>query len=335
MPGLSRERWLSIWEDYPYRKEFEDIPRGFVLEADGSIVGSISSVWAKYALGDRELRVVIAGNAAVDAAHRSASIRLFGQQLLQPGIDLYINGSASETASKLMETLKLSRVPQPRNDICLLWPTRGSSVARAGLERRGVPLAGALAWPVGAGLHFYTRLKLHFPAHELYPVQSTDSFSGEFDLFWQVLRSGATQLIGFRDSATLRWRYSRLVSAGGATILTVRRTGEFAGYAVVVRGQHPSMRIAACSIHDLQCVDSDPALVTSLLAASWRYARDLSVDLLEWSGFSGSKRAIAEKAAALTYRLDVWQAFYYARDRGLRKELEAENRWEFSSYDSD
>jgi hypothetical protein len=46
-------------------------------------------------------------------------------------------------------------------------------------------------------------------------------------------------------------------------------------------------------------------------------------------------RAIAERAALLRYRLDVWQAFYYTRDPSLKAALAAPENWDFSPYDSD
>jgi len=66
MPGWSRHRWLAVWDEYPRRQDFQGIPRGSVLAAGGSIVDHISNVWAKYVLGDREVRVAVAGSAGVD-----------------------------------------------------------------------------------------------------------------------------------------------------------------------------------------------------------------------------------------------------------------------------
>jgi hypothetical protein len=334
MSAGSREHWLAIWDEYPHRAEFEGIPRGFVIEADGSIVGSISSVWAKYSLAGRELRATLAGNAAVDPSHRASSIRLFGEQLLQPNVDLYLNGSASEATSKVMETLKVRRVPQPSNDVCLLWGS-GTRFARAGLERKGVPLARVAAWPVGLALGMGSSFKIRRAGGTPYPVIETDAFSEEFDDLWRIVRGRATQLIGFRDSATLHWRYSREIAAGNATILTVRRDAKLAGYVTLVRRPRPALGVTGYCIHDFQCVDDDPELVSSLLAAAWRQTRKASIDLLEWSGFAGQKRAIAERSCLLTFSLDVWQAFYYTKDRGLKAELDSPARWEFSSYDSD
>ena len=335
MPTASRERWLAIWDEYPHRDDFKDIPRGFVLDANGVIVGSITSVWAKYWLSGNQLRATIAGNAAVDHAYRAGSVQLFGQQLLQPGVDLYLNGSASANTSKIMDTLKVLRVPQPDNDLGFLWATRGSRVAHAGLKRRGVPMARALSWLVGSGLRLASRLKLRQAGGANYPVAIEGGFTDAFDELWRTIRDRSTTLVGFRDRGTLHWRYARAIAAGNAVLLTVKRDGLLAAYAVLMRTPHPALGIVANSVHDFQCVDEDPGLVGSLLHAAWKETRARSLDLLEWFGFSGSKRAIAERASLLRYRLDVWQAFYFTRNRSLKQELSVPERWDFGPYDSD
>lgn len=331
----SRERWLALWDDHPYRDDFAGVARGFVLEVDGSIVGTISTLWAKYCFMGREWRVGIAGNAAVDHSHRSGSIRLFGEQLLQPGIDLYVNGSASATASKIMEALKVCRIPQADNDVCLLWAANGHRVAQAGLARRRVPLARVAAWPVGAGLRVATSVKLRRAGRAGYPVSVCAEFSDEFDRLWALLRRDSTRLLGFRDSAMLRWRYAHHIGAGAAVLLTVRRDGSLAGYAILVRRHHARAGVGAYGVHDFQCVDEDPDLAASLLSAAVSEARRASLDVVEWMGFSGFKRAIAERSCLLRYHLEYWQAYYHARDGGLKEALKSPTPWDFSPYDSD
>src|SRR5437870_2970548 len=72
----TEDEWRRTWDQHPYSDDFRDVPRGFVLEADGVIVGSIFNLWARYWLNGRTLRVAISGSAAVDPAHRRGSIRL-------------------------------------------------------------------------------------------------------------------------------------------------------------------------------------------------------------------------------------------------------------------
>ncbi|MEQ1693767.1 MAG: hypothetical protein ABMA00_20935 [Gemmatimonas sp.] len=335
MPVWSREQWDALWDDYPHRQEFAGVPRGFVLEVDGAIVGSISSVLAKYSLAGRELRACAAGNAAVDPAHRAGSVRLFGEQLLQPGIDLYLNGSASAVTSKIMDTLKVPRIPQADYDVSLLWALRGTGVAKAGLTRRGVPLASLLAWPVGVGMQLVSTVKIRSGARARYPVRVVDSPAPDFDDLWERIRARTSTLVAFRDHLTLRWRYGKMIAAGNATILAVHRDGVLAGYTALVRKGHPKLGVDSYVVHDLQCVDDDEALTTSLLAAAWKHARAASLDLLEWTGFAGTKRAIAERSSTLRYRLGVWQAFYYTRDAALKPQLTESARWDFCGYDSD
>jgi hypothetical protein len=330
-----RERWLATWDAYPHAEDFPGVPRGFVIESDGGIVGTITSVWANYCLGGRELRAILAGNAAVDVAHRGSSMRLFVTHLLRSGVDLYLNGSAAAATSKVMDALRVPRVPQADNDVVLLWPARGNKLASAGLQRRGVPAARLLAWPVGLGLGIVSRARLRRLGAARLPTTRIRAFTEEFDDLWRRLRSGSTRLLGYRDAATLEWRYGSRVRDKTATVIGVHRDGVLSGYAILVRAARPRLGLTNAAIQDLQCVDEDPDLLASLMTAALRAARTDGLDALEFPGFAGPKREAAERASLLRHHLDVWQAYYFCNDQKLGDELNASRLWDFSAYDSD
>lgn len=334
MLAWSKNDWLALWDEFPYRDEFQSIPRGYVLTVADEIVGSISSVWARYALGDRVLRAVFASRVAVDPAHRGSSIKLFAQQLLERGIDLYLNTSASVATATIMDALKVPRVPQPRKDVLLLWPVNGPRVAGAALRRRGVPAGGLFRWPVGWALGVFSATKMR-SGRARYAVHEADSFSDEFDSLWREVREHSSWLVGFRDAPTLRWRYGHRLARGDATLLTARRRGNLAGYVILVRSQHPTWGLVANVIEDLQTEDGDPDLIDSLFVAAWRASRADGFDLMECDGFSHATRAVAERRVTLRHSVGHWQSFYFATDRALRAELADQSLWNLSRYDSD
>jgi hypothetical protein len=329
----SEEEWRRIWDQHPYADDFRDVPRGFVLEADGVIVGSIFNLWAKYWLNGRPLRVAISGSAAVDRAHRGSSIKLMGETVRQPRVDLYLNGSPSELAAKIMDTLKVRRVPQPDYDVSVIWATRGYRVARAQLKRRSVPGATLIAWPAGIAIQLASRIKaMRGSSHG---VAVDVRFSEEFNELWTTIRSQATHLIAFRDRPMLEWRYGRQLAQQRARVLTVRRGRRLAGYAVLVRSSRPSFGLEQYAVHDIQCVDDDPDLTGALIRGALDTTRHDGLDLLEWVGHTRSKRAVAERNSTLRYRLNVWQAYYFTRDPELKRDLASPERWAFGLYDSD
>lgn len=335
MAVRSEPDWRRLWDEHPYAAEFEDVPRGLVLEADGRIVGTISILWAKYWLRGRSLRVAISGNAAVDLEHRGGSIRLMGEAVRQPGVDLYINGSPSDVAAKLMDSMKVRRVPQPNYDVSLLWTPSGRRLARAGLVRRGLPFSGALSWPLGLAFALLSSWKMRRAPRGDGHVQQESAFSSEFEDLWDVLRDETDRLIAFRDEAMLRWRYEELIHRGDARLLTARLSGRLAGYAILKRVIRPALGIEQYTIHDIQCVRDNAEVSGALLRAALHWARRDGMDLLEWVGHSGTKRTVAEGCAALRYQMDVWQAYYHTRDPELKTILAASERWSFGPYDSD
>jgi hypothetical protein len=331
----SESEWLRTWDEHPYAHDFNQVPRGFVLESDGAIVGTIFNLWAKYWLRGRVLKVAISGSAAVDPEHRSGSIKLMGETVRQPHVDLYLNGSPSEVAARIMDTLKVRRVPQPDYDVSLLWPVRGSDVALAGLRRRRVPLASVLAWPAGLAMRTVSRVKALSLRGAECPVVIRESFADEFDELWEALRAQSTRLLGFRDQAMLRWRYSKLLAQGDAVVLLAHRDQAPVGYAVLVRMTRPRLGLEQFLIHDIQCVNDDPDVTRALLSRALKETRRNRLDLLEWVGHAGASRRIAERATGFRYQLNVWQAYYYTRDPELKQALASSDHWGFGPYDSD
>jgi hypothetical protein len=334
MTLLPEDEWLRVWDEHPYAADFADVPRGFVLEVEGEIVGTIANLWAKYWLNGRTLKVAISGSAAVDPAHRGGSIKLMGETVRQRGVDLYLNGSPSAVASKIMESLKVRRVPQPNYDVSLLWPAAARRVALAGLKRRRIPLAALASVPAGMVLAARAAAKgSSIRANARAEIES--GFSSDFDEFWERRRSEFTRLIAFRDRAMLEWRYGRMLANGRARLLTVRRSGRLVGFTVLVRTAREKLGIEEYLIHDVQVLGDDPGVTAALIRGARRETKAAGLDLLEWVGQSGPRRDTAERTSSLTYQLDVWQAYYYTRDADLKRELDAPDRWSFGPYDSD
>jgi hypothetical protein len=334
MPAPSEVEWRRSWDEHPYAADFAEVPRGFVLEDDGRIVGTIFNLWAKYWLNGRALKVAISGSAAVDPAHRGGSIKLLGETVRQRGVDLYLNGSPSDVAAKIMDGLKVRRVPQHDYDVSLLWPVYAHRVARAGLRRRGVPLSSLAAIPAGALLSMRSALRVR-SVKTKDEAQVEPGFSTAFDGFWERLRDESTRLTAFRDRRMLEWRYGRLLAEERAQLLTVRRAGRLEGYAVLVRVAREKLGITQYQVHDIQCLGEDAGVTKALIRRAIRETRAAKLDLLEWVGQSGPRRDTAARMSSLTYRLDVWQAYYYTRDPALKRDLESPDRWSFGPYDSD
>lgn len=331
----TRSEWDGLHSAHPYASEFADVPRGLVLEADGVIVGSATNLWAKYWFTGRTLRAVVTGNTAVDSAYRGASFKLLGEQVRLRGADLYLNGSPSAVASKIMDTLKVRRVPLADYDVSYLWVLNGRNVALAALRRRGVPLAGVLSPVVGLGLRALSGFRSWRLKRGSFEVRQATAFGPEFDDFWVRLRDGSRRLLAFRDRAMLIHRYGGALAAGRGVLLTIARNGELYGYAMLLYKERPQLGVTQFIVHDLQVAEDNESAVAALLSAALEVAAKKPVDLLEWVGRSEFMRAIARQASGVRFRLPVWQAFYSTRDPDLKKALELPENWDFGPFDSD
>ena len=123
----------AIWEAYPFAAEYKDIPPGWVLEAEGRIVGNLDNVHLLYELKGQPVRGALAAGWAVDPEHRSDSLLLMNTFFRQPGVDLCLGVSASPVASRLLTAMKIPRIPsfQP----LIVWRYGGRRKGQHGRAR--------------------------------------------------------------------------------------------------------------------------------------------------------------------------------------------------------
>src|SRR5262249_25678738 len=115
------------------------IPIGWVLETEnGELVGSLDNVHLLYTHGRRQIRAVIAAGWAVDPPFRGKSLALMTTFFRQPGIDLYLNVSASPAAAKILTAMRIDRIPIPKYGTPCFWVANRTAFARAALLKKAV-----------------------------------------------------------------------------------------------------------------------------------------------------------------------------------------------------
>lgn len=329
-PDEVRQWWLS----HPFRKEFEGVPIGWVLESDaGEVVGTFSNIQMMYELDGKRIKAGVGGSWAVDAAERSSSLLLAVAYFTQNGVDLCLNGSASSVAARLMPALKAERIPSPDYDLRYFWIAGHRAFAAAALRKKKIPAASLLAPVAGLGL-WATGLRFERRRSEPPGLKRFSGFSEEFDAFWEKLRQEPGRLRAVRTSAALAWRFGASLRQNRAVVLGLMRGGELRGYVVLLESAREHLRLRQYTIADLQALEDSREVVLDLLAAALEATRREGLDALEWKGWNTVKRGLASSQRPKSYRDSVWPLFYKALHPDLLPVLTQAGRWDFSPFDA-
>jgi hypothetical protein len=330
-PAMSAAAWRQFWLSFPFRKDFENVPLGWLLAADQQVIGVLLNVHMLYDLEGRHLKAGIASGWFVDPEHRNRSLQLLNAYFQQKGIDLWLNDSANATTSKILTALKVEGIPSPDYDAPLLWPIRARAFAAAALRRKGVPAAELLAFPVGGALHvarWFKHRNNRYPSE----VHRVKCFDQRFDSLWDRIRGARACLRAVRSSSVLQWRFQFELGDGSAVIL-VYGAENFQGYAVVLRNFREQLRLTVCDVADLQAVGDNPVVLTDLLRASMHVAREQGAEALRFVGNQGTKRTAALSLRPYSYRTDGWQ-FYRAAQDDLSRALRTPELWDLSTFEA-
>jgi hypothetical protein len=334
MGRLDTVAWRFCWESYPFAQEFFDIPIGWVLETDtGTVVGTIGNVHMVYEMNGLRFKAAITTGWAVDALYRGKALHLITTFLKQKGVDLCLNGSASDTASRVLTGLRIPRIPIPKYNFPCFWAVKPQVFAKAVLNRRGTPAASVVAYPTGLVLLARDILRRSGRGTISSTVRRLQGFDERFDYLWQRIRGGPPRLRAVRTRAVLDWRFRGDLQAGRAAILVAESAGKPAGYIVLVRRDGPGLGMELCDVADMQAEGDDPVIFTDLLLGAIRLARKEGVDAVKLLTGTPAKRGPADALRPHTYQVPFWPLYYKATPE-LAAALSSAEAWDFSFFDT-
>jgi hypothetical protein len=330
--------WRGLWLNNPlWPRLGARWPIGWVLEdAGGRVIGSMTNVPSLYHFRGREL-VCANGRAwVVTPEYRGVALWLMDEYFNQPGADLFVNTTVGVMAMEALATFA-TRVPVGDWETAAYWVTGYRGFARKALEKKGVPLAAALAVPAAAALWLWhalcsTRLP---PAAAGIENAFAEGFDGRFDAFWdELVRYNSDKLLAARDSRALAWHFAVPLRRQRLWVLTATRGGLPRAYAVLKRhdGNNGLRRMR---LIDYQTLEPDSDLLPGLLRLALRRCAAEDFYVLDHLGCGLPQTATFDRCAPYRLKLPNWPYFYHAADPKLAADLRGPEAWAPSSFDGD
>ena len=337
----SLENWERLWCENPALGPLAH-PIGWVLEADGRLVGYLGNISQLYRYGDKTLNSVSSHGLVVEPAFRGAAMSLVAAFYRQESVDLFLTTTAIEASGKIARAFKSDPLPQADYDTVLFWVLQPYPFSRAVMKKLQV---GPVFSRVGAIFASFVikvdgirRRKPSGSEAELAVSESCVSDIGnDFRHFWeQKVDEKPHRLLADRSPAALRWHFQIPGDRGTTRVLCCRRNEELIGYAVV-RNEAPNEATGLRSsiLADMLAKQDDP----DVLRALWRAAYDQAVraesHVLEVLGFPPSVRQVFLPWNPYLRKYPAHPFYYKAADPTMHKTLSDGMAWYANPFDGD
>lgn len=335
LKAQSIDDWRNMWLANPLWPRVEkDWTVGWVFEsASGEIVGSVVNIPSLYKFRGQD---VVCGNGrgwVTSAPYRGYALWLMDTYFNQPGVDLFINTTVSETAEPMIGALSL-RIPVGDWAAGSYWVTGHVEYARQRLASRRAPLARLFAYPVGAALWLKDAVsskRLSASPRSL-DLGSVDRFDARFDAFWnELVRQNPDTLLAERTSRALSWHFSMPMRRAKLWVFTACRNGQLRAYCTfVLKGDGRQAYLA-----DYQTIEPDVDMLPAFLDAALRRCAREGVYLLRNVARGVPKMRTFDDHAPYRSRHASWKYYYRAGNPDLDIALRDARSWDPSLYDGD
>ena len=336
------EKWRHLWERNPaLRRDGPPIPRGWVLEAAGRVVGFACNFAQEFALGGRTLSAASLGSLVVEPEFRGESMKLILPFARQGGVDLFLNTTCSPETARIFPFLKFARLPQADYDRPLYWVLDAPRFLAAGLRKKGYGRRTSRA--VGAAIGPLLRAEGRVRGRRLRATGRTvatrsigvDDVGGAFDDLDHRLSAHGRTLHARRDAAAVRWHFAPEGRDEPPALIVADRGEELAGYAAVVFRENPNYGLRRAYLADLVVEPDDPETVRHLLAGAAGAARGRGAAMIEAVGFPERIRRIMREFGPRPLFHPSWPYYYRGNDPQLHRDLADSSRWHACLYDGD
>jgi hypothetical protein len=343
----SIENWERLWQRNPALVQSVLVPSnperpiGWVLEADGAVVGYLGNISLAYRYGDKTLSAATAHGLVVDPAYRALGLTLVAAYFRQKSVDLFISTSAIENVGKIALAFKSSPVPQRDYDTVLFWVLRPYGFGRALVKKLnfGPVLAQASSALIAFAVAVDKIVRRRWPRQSSSPFSVNeirlDEIDSDFQTLWIAKQKEGSRLLADRSPAALRWHFEIPGDRGSSRVLCCYKNSELLGYAIVRSDTKPENDLRVSLIADLVAKRDDPEVLRALWVAAFDVARQAGSHVLEVMGFPCAIRQLSAKWNPYRRKYPACPFYFKAANPALHETLSDEAVWYASPFDGD
>ena len=338
----SLENWDRLWRRNPAltRGEFQR-PIGWVLEADGAVVGYLGNISLQYRYGEKTLSAVTAHGFVVETLYRAVSLTLAAAFFRQKSVDLYISNTAIDAVGKIALAFRSAPLPQPDYDTVLFWVLRPYPFAQALMTKLNLKpilsrIGGVLAaLAVGTDKVLRRRRPTRSPIPFTMSEISPNDIGDNFQELWKEKLSERPRLLADRRPSTLQWHFEIPGDRGCARVLCCHQDGKLIGYAVIRSDTDQQTGLRKSVLADMVVRHDDPEVVRALWAAAYDSAKRGGSHVLEVLGFPPCIRRVFSERNPYLRKYPSFPFYYKATDPMLHQTLSDGTAWYASPFDGD
>lgn len=338
----SIENWERLWRQNPaLPRSASERPIGWVLEAEGEIVGYIGNITLQCRYGDRVLTAVSPHGLVAEPAYRGIGVSLNAAFFRQKGVDLYLCTTAIPAVGQISQALKADPVPQPDYGTVLFWVLQPKPFVKAVLRKMGVKsswskaasLAASIAVRADTGLRKRRLRKAdsEFSVTEI----GVEALGGDFEELWIKKASERPRLLGDRSPATMQWHFGIPGSRDTTRVLACYKHKKLTGYAVIRDDEPDEIGFRKSIIADVLVLNDDSAVIRALLSAAHDHAKRAGSHVLEIIGFPDAIRRALVQTRPYQRKYPSCPYYYKAADPALHKVLADPEAWYACPFDGD
>jgi hypothetical protein len=336
------ENWEHLWRDNPALKNWPaQRSIGWVVEAEGRIVGYLASISSTYRFGGKTLTAVVGSGFVAEPAYRAHTVRLMGAFYAQKSVDLYVSTTAVEATGKIACAFGCVPMPQKDYETIMFWVLRPYPFIQTVMKKLQIkPGLARLLGPLGAagvGMDKLLRGRRPrgsasgFTVNEIKPSEIGEEFE---DLWIEKQREGS-RLLADRSLEYMRWHYDVPCDRSKTAFLCCRKQGKLLGYLVIRDEAGQTNGTRRSLVADMFVKQDDPEVIRTLIAAAYKHAKRAGSHVLEVQGFPAGIRRLCAQWNPYTRSFPATPFYYKGATPELHKTLSDPEAWYGTPFDGD
>lgn len=343
-PVDSMENWNRIWLRNPALEFMLTKPAiGWVLEAEGKVVGYLGNIPILYHYRDRPLVALTGSGLVAQALYRSSTFSLNAAFYGQKIGDFFLTTTAVESVGRIARAFKSVPLPQADYDTVLFWVLDPDIFAASVVKKLGIRTSLSAVSRKLASFALRTdktlrrrrphRFVSRFTVKEI----GVSEIGQEFDDLWAKKLAERPRLLADRRSSTLRWHFGGCRRDDESTrVLCCYDGDEFVGYAIVrCESITISKELRRSIVADMIAKEDNPEIIRALWGAAYEQAKGAGSHVFEVLGFPPEIRRISESWRPYFRKYPACPFYYKVSNPTLHDILSDANVWYASPFDGD